>query len=673
VLRRVRAEMASAALGLGFALVFALSFLLPGFGTLRFVSGSAILVFFSGHLLRVFSRIGFGRSDTIRLLSPAGLALDFLASLGIILAITALLMVTFTFREDLLVALVLGLVVGLGLATLLLGWSLPRPVASTPKIGTPMLLAVASLIGLSLATFLVFSWPAPYPSTRGWDLNPILATVAWAIEHRGFGYLLISPFPDSAILPYPASTVQAIAGYSVILGVPPDSVFYYGVALIIALYAVGIFAVAHKLSGRILPSLLSGFAGLALSTTNIETVRTPFFLTIDMLAQMMFIALLLFYLDDQHGKWRRWAIVVVASTFLLYFYYYEIIVVGPLLLYMLFEPAARPGTPGQKRVFRLGLAGVLIGSIWASVIIQLAVPGSQLDPRFGFATDQKIFVLAAIYPPASVALFALALLAQWKRKEKRAVRGLDFPMLLEYAGFYLLLFFLPLWAIYRVEFYMRLGLVLLVASIPIPRWRDLRAAFQSESAQRLRSILRTSGPQRRRLVQTAIVLVAIVLMLVSIPPNLKLHDTYMSVDEYETAVWIRSHASHDAYIVTDPGTGYVLRGFSARNASIFFILPDGRAPEVISLIYPSLRNDLHGIFTATSSQEALNRTKALGFSQTYVVISTRTVLWAQHDPSNIYTEPIPGSSPDVFLPIFVPPDFALQFSTPTTYVFRVTP
>lgn len=673
MLRWVRDEIASAALGLGLALLFAVSLLLPGFRILRFVAGSAILVFFSGHLSRAFARVVFGKSETIRLLSPAGLALDFLTSLGILTGITAVLMITFTFREELLVELVLGLVVGLGLATLLVGRKQQRRVESTPKLGTPTLLAVASLVGLSLAIFLVFTRPAPYPSTRGWDLNVTLATVSWAVEHHGFPYLLIPPFPPSAILPYPASITQAIAGYSMFLGVSPDSVFYYGIAPTIVLYAGGIFGVAHKLSGRILPSLLSGYAGLVLSTTNIETVRTPFFLTVDMVAQLIFIALLLFYLDDAHGKRRRLAIVIVASAFLLYFYYYEIIVVGPVLLLMLFESIASADTRLRKRIFRLALLGVLIGSIAGSVIIQAVVPGSQLDPRFGFQTNQKILVLAAIYPPAFVALFALALLAQWKRPERPGVRGFDFRMLLEYAAFYMLLFFLPLWAIYRVEFYLRLALVLLLASIPIPRWTDIRATLRFRGAKGLLSFLRTPGPQRRLLVQVSVIFVATVVMLVSIPANLELHDAYVSVDEYETAVWIRAHIAHDVYIVTDPGTGYVLRGLTGRNASIFFILPDGRAPEVASTIYPSLQNDLHTIFTATSSQDAVNRTQALGFSQTYVVISTRTVTWAQQDPSSIYTGPVPGATFDALVRVFVPPYFAVQFSTPTTYVFSVTP
>ncbi len=672
-MRLVRNEMISSALGLGLALLFVGSLRLPGFGILRFVAGSAILVFFTGHLSRTLARVVSQKTEPTRLLSPPGLALDFLASLGILTAIAAVLMITFTFREEALVEVVLGLVVGLAAATLLVGGKGRRRVASTPTIGTAALWAVASMVGLSLAVFFVFSWPAPYPSTRGWDLNVTLATVSWAVEHHGFPYLLIPPFPASAILPYPASITQAIAGYSVFLGVPPDSIFYYGTAVIIVLYAVGIFGVALKLSGRILPSLLSGCAGLVLSTTNIETVRTPFFLTVDMIAQLIFIAILLFYLDDEHGKGRRWAIVIAASAFLLYFYYYEIIVVGPLLLFMLLEPVVGSDAPRRKRVFRLALLAVLVGSIAGAVLIQAAAEGSQLDPRFGFQTSQKILVLAAIYPPAFVALFVLALLALWKRPEQPRVRGFDFRMLLEYAGFYTLLFFLPLWAVYRVEFYIRLAVVLLLASIPIPRWTDIRATLRSRGAKGLVSILRTPGHQRRLLIQGSVVFVAVIVMLVSIPANLELHDAYLSVDEYETAVWIGAHTAPDVYLVTDPGTGYVLRGFSARNASIFFILPDGRAPEVVSTIYPSLRNDLHGIFTATSSQEALNGTQALGFGQTYVVISTRTAIWAQQDPSNIYTGPIPGASFDPLLRIFVPPHFAVQFSTPTTYVFNVTP
>ena len=146
-MRLVRDEMISAALALGPALLFAVSLELPGFGILRFVAGSAILVFFTGHLLRAFARVVFRKTEAIRLLSPPGLALDFLASLGILTAIAAVLMITFTFREEALVEVVLGLVVGLAAATLLVGGKGGRRVASTPTIGTAALWAVAMFQG----------------------------------------------------------------------------------------------------------------------------------------------------------------------------------------------------------------------------------------------------------------------------------------------------------------------------------------------------------------------------------------------------------------------------------------------------------------------------------------------------------------------------------------------
>jgi hypothetical protein len=673
MLRWFESERTSAILGLGFSLAFAFSFLIRGFAVVRLVAGSAILLFFLGHLLRGLTRVTFGKGSTIRLWSPAGIALDFLVSFAITIAITATLMVNFALYEGLLVALVLGLTVAFGLAILVLGRSQPpkidSPVATS---GTPTLLALASLVGLSIGIFVVFTRSAPYPSTRGWDLNATLATVSWAIEHHGFSYLLIAPFPETAALPYPASLAQAIASYSLFLGAPPDSIFYFGILPILVLYAVGVFGLAHKLSGRLLPSLFAGYAGLFLSTTNIETVRTPLFLTIDMLAQLMFIAIVLFYLGDDHGKARRWTILLLASAFLLYFYYYELIVVGPLLVFMLAEPLTVRDSRVRKRVFRVAFLLVLVGSIVGSVLIQVLVPGTQLDPLFGFPTEQKLFVLAAIYPPAFIALLALALVSRPDPQEQREVRGFDFRLLFEYAIFYGILFFLPLWAIYRVEFYFRLALVLLIAAIPIPRWAAVMASFRSREDKHLRAILRTPGPERRFLIHMAVATVACLMMLVSIPTSLELHDAYLSVDEYQTAMWIKAHTTNDMYIITDPGTGYILRGFALRNASIFFLLSDGRAPEIISSVYPNLRSDLHGIFAAKSQQEAWNRTVALGFTQAYVLVSTRTVFWTQQDPSTIFTGPTPGGSFDPFLRTFVPPHFVLEFETPTTFVFKVT-
>ena len=674
MLRWFPSERTSAILGLGFSLAFAISFLVPGLAIVRLLAGTAILLFFLGHLLRALARVTFGKASTVRFWSPAGVALDFLVSFAITVAITAILMVNFALYEGLLVALVLGLTVALGLLTLVFSGSRPQRTESPVATGgTPTFVALASLVGLSIGIFVVFTRFASYPSTRGWDLNATLATVSWAIEHHGFSYLLIAPFPDTAALPYPASLAQSIVSYSLFLGAPPDSIFHFGVVPILILYASGMYGVAYKLSGRLLPSLFAGYAGLFLSTTNIETVRTPLFLTIDMLAQLIFVAMVLFYLDDDHGKARRWVILVLASAFLLYFYYYELIVVGPLLSFMLVEPLTVRDSRVRKRVFRVALLLVLVGSIAGSVLIQVMVPGTQLDPLFGFPTEQKVFVLAAIYPPAFVALLALAFVSRWKRPETREVKGFDFRLLVEYAIFYGILFFLPLWAIYRVEFYFRFALVLLVAAIPIPRWTEVEALLRSREPKHWRTILRKPGPERRFLIQMAVASVASAIMLVSIPTGLELHDAYLSVDEYRTAMWIKAHSTSDTYIITDPGTGYVFRGFSLRNASIFFILADGRAPELISSLYPNLRGDLHSLFAAKSPQEAWDRTRALGFTEAYVVVSTRTVLWTREDPSTIFTGPIPGVSIDPFLGVFVSPHFDLQFVTATTYVFKVAP
>jgi hypothetical protein len=678
LLKTLTGEQTSVAFGLSLSLAFLLSFLIPDLRLVRFAAGAIILLFVLGHLLRCFARVVLRRPSTVRLWSPPGIALDLLASFGITITIAAALMINFAMYEEVFVGLVLGLVVGSGLATLLTTFLATR--RRPPEIETsratgrvPILSAVASLVALSVGIFALFTRLTPYPSTRGWDLNATLATVSWAIEHHGFPYLLIPPFPETAVLPYPASLTQAIVSFSLFLGAPPDAIFYYGIIPILVLYACGVFGVAYKLSGRLLPSLLSGYSGLFLGTTNIQTVRTPVFLTVDMIGQLIFIAMILFYLGDEHGKARRWAILVLASAFLLYFYFYTIFVAGPVLVFMLTEPLIFKDARARRRVFDVALVSVLLGSIVGSVSIQVLVPGAELDPLFGFPTEMKIFVLSAIYPAEFVALLFVALASRWKHRQIQDVRGFDFPLLAEYAVFYGILFFLPLWAIYRVEFYLRLALVLMIAGMTIPPWRQVKPSFGSLTVKHVGALLRASGPERRFLIQMAVAIIAVAIMLLSIPAGLELRDAYVSVDEYETARWIQSHTTSDVYIITDPGTGYVLRGYSLRNASTFFILPDGRAPALSSSVYPSLPNDLHGVFTAQSPQEAWNRTLGLGFSQPLVLVSSRTVIWTREDPSAIFTGPIPEASFGPLLRLFVPPHFALQFSTPTTYVFSVSP
>src|SRR5439155_490891 len=239
--------------------------------------------------------------------------------------------------------------------------------------------------------------------------------------------------PDTAALPYPASLAQAIASYSLFLGAPPDSIFYYPISPIPVLYATDMFGIGYKMSGHLLPSVFCGVAGMILGTTNIETVRTPLFLTIDMIAQLIFIAIVLFYLDDEHGKARRWTVLVLGSAFLLYFYYYELIVVGPLLVFMLTEPLTLKDSRVRKRVFRVAL-------------------------------------------------------------------------------------------------------VLLMAAIPIPLWAEVKESFQSRNDKHWWAIVRTPGPERRFLALLAVLLIATGMMMLSIPAHLELHDAYLSVDEYDTAM-----------------------------------------------------------------------------------------------------------------------------------------
>src|SRR5207237_8485050 len=112
-----------------------------------------------------------------------------------------------------------------------------------------------------------------------------------------------------------------------------------------------------------------------------------------------------------------------------------------------------------------------------------------------------------------------------------------------------------------------------MAAIPIPRWAEVKESFQSRNDKHWWAIVRTPGPERRFLALLAVLLIATGMMMLSIPAHLELHDAYLSVDEYDTAMWIKAHTTSDAYVITDSGTVQFFRGFSLLNASVFFFPP----------------------------------------------------------------------------------------------------
>jgi hypothetical protein len=117
---------------------------------------------------------------------------------------------------------------------------------------------------------------------------------------------------------------------------------------------------------------------------------------------------------------------------------------------------------------------------------------------------------------------------------------------------------------------------------------------------------------------------------------------YISKDEYDAAEWIKNNVPSTAYILTDPGSGYVIRGLALRNASTYFILPDGRMPADSSTLYPGLDSKIRVFLSSQTGSEWAGIRDWLRFDQIYIVVTTRTVSWTLSTSDFAITQPIDG-------------------------------
>lgn len=145
---------------------------------------------------------------------------------------------------------------------------------------------------------------------------------------------------------------------------------------------------------------------------------------------------------------------------------------------------------------------------------------------------------------------------------------------------------------------------------------------------------------------------------------------YVSDEEYNAMQWISRNTPATSYILTDPSSGFLVRGLSLRNASTYFMLPDGRMPADSSLLYPNLESDLHRFFSSQSLSDSLLHLRAISFEQTYVMVTSRTVYWADSSvEAVIYRPTMSGNYTSVTWKLR-PPYFVELYSSNTVRIFQ---
>lgn len=631
-----------------------------------------VALFASGFTLLALSRVLRGLS-TLPPLSLADVALSLFASAsGLALVSTGLALVG-TLHVLVITGLVDGITVAAGLYVLRRVWRAPaspaRPVAAMSFAGLLSVLVGAVLL------FVIWHQETPYPSNAGWDYMTFIVQVEHIQLTGGFPYVFIPSYPPGG-LPYPGMFMDLLGGLSVYLGVSPFDLFWWGSLAALLGFMSLIYALAHHYSRNAIVSAAIAFIGVFLGAAEGEVVRNPLYLTVDMTTQLFFLlAVLWFVKTDLRGRLRSIAALGMAF-FIGVFYFYALLPTFPLIVAMVLGSRRLPILGSAFRVFtvaNLGFLGVL--AVLSAVPLAWLGGAAELFQTSLFPVDQKAALLAAIYLPLFWVPLGLAVaLYFWN------IRRIGWePLSLSYfalASFTMLVaYFLPIGITYRFEFYLRSYVLVLLSAMALGPIRFLWHARDRLTAP---GVNRSPPPSPGASAQTW----AVVVILLAVLPALGLAPLYSgysqrftswySAEEYSMGQWIQAHVPGDAFLATDPGTAYYMRALAYRNSSVFPILPDGRAPIAGLVTEANLSLRIFAAYReAANASLAWSSFRALGFPDTYLLISTRTAFWLMGNGSQWSSHPVTGLNTTYWAEFFRPPYFMLVYQVGSVYLFSV--
>jgi hypothetical protein len=593
-------------------------------------------------------------------LSWKGFSWDILLSGLITLFISSFL--TLTFHLDLITIIICSLIVILNLITISLDFSSKGSKEDkTDRLFTfrPSYLGVFAVVFAAIIITFYFRSTTPYPSITGWDINNELAITNWIQSTHGYNYLFIPSFPAGGT-PYPGLFFHFISGYFTFLGIEPVLFFWVGIFAVIAIYLFLIYLITLKISNNVWLSLTSCFAAFFISAAGSEIVRSPLYITLDMLSLLLLLIIILFNVYNYGDRSLLKKIInLVSISALFVFNYYVLILTLPILIILVILDWRQSFSFLKKRIFKI--IGVLTSAVLIVSLLMVAmfVPSiSSLLSGELFTLSMKIDLISTIYPSYFWALISLALLSMiiYHVKNRRIPR--IYALLLFFIGFYVFLYFLPIWLTYRVEFYLRILLSLLVSGIAL--LLDI-GWFKKTLFARFRTKVKLG------VIVSFLILVSTIVLMLPLFTEYQ-YSSYISRDEHDAAIWLRENTPQNSYIITDPSSGYVIRGISLRNSSSYFILPDGRMPADSFSLYPNIIYMTERVFSDPSSFNYAELSDHLKVNDLFVVVTSRTVYWASSSFSNVVmTHPVENT---VFSIDFDPQLFRQVYNSSTVQIYQ---
>ncbi len=640
---------------------------------IKILFGFLILTYIIGASLRIFLIQVVKLSNLPSTASIGGLSFDILVSLLITLGISTILMRTYFFNAFSLAVMIIPLIIILNFFILRKNIKMCQEFGvekflsrKKAKDFLPAAVPVTVLLTSCILFVNYFRSQTPFPMINGWDMNSSLAYINWIISHHGYNFLLIPSFPSGGT-PYSAFFFFLVSAYSSTLGVTPYVVFWYGILPMIFGYMLLVFLIALKFSRDVWLSLTSAFVAFFTSAALAEVVRNPLYLTLDMVSQIIFLLIIVIniYWYDQSAKKN---VMNIFAVFLLaLFNYFAAIAVFPFLLWAIIGDKKFPLLSSGQRVFRIS---IILTALCASALIAVfgyLVPA--LSPLFSsspFPLTLKMQTLTTIYPLIVwiLVIFAFFSIIIYRTKNSKGLSYLD---LLLYIALGFSLYFNPAWVTYRLEFYFRVFLAVFTSGIVCVFnnglfKRSLNFAFRSKYSKKIR--LGT--------IASFFLLIITVSLMYPLFTNYSAY-AYISKDEYNAAAWIKNNTPSNAYMVTDPSSGYVIRAFTLRNASSYFVLPSGQMPADSSTLYPLLVNKSRNFLFSKTPLARAELCDEIPSNNTYIVITSRTVYWSITSSNVAITHPLNGQDFSILTDKLVMPYFREVYSSDTVKIYQPDP
>jgi len=611
--------------------------------------GALLALYLLGRSLRI-AFVGSTKFDHVSL--RGRLALDIALSISCFAIISGSLAVLYLLNELSLSSLLTLLTIG----PILVGIArkqLPRRPAFRMLLPDAPVIGVA-LFGLSVA--FVFREGFVWPSMPGWDIYVHLGVSNWIFAHNGSNTVFAT---GNSFLGYPYLFHILLASISYVLGCSPYDVLWAGSFFAIPSYGLLVYALAAFLTQS---RVQSAFAGtLAMSISGGDSLLGPQYF----FPSTAFILLFLLCLAAiAESPLRGLAQTILSATLLVtcyvVYFYTLFLSLGPLIVVLAKRsPNSFLGHWGKL---------VIVATFGASIVLTYA--GSLLLSLGDLSESLKVTLLMTAYPIVlwlSIGAGGLIILIRLFFKR---VPGYFDHLILGYVAIVLALYLLPVQFSYRAELMLR-------------PFAAILASYSMVAMTWITTYTRANGVDLARVLKTArfpAKVSVFLLLAISVALVVQPYFAYgqqipsysnLSNDEYQAATWLVQHTPHGGYVLTDPSTGFVIRGLTLLNSSTAFIIR-GHTPSPAN--YASLAVVIYRIFYTQNATEIPTDMAQLPQRPDFVVITTRTVSWvAVGGVNSTYYAPTSDNIESFAgLPKFSSSMFSLAASWQTVRIYQLT-